>query len=99
MTYLTDRQIAQNFISKGDVALRRYDAHWPEKIASTVDVADKALNPLAQVFGNYEEGLRFLNLKESEAAEYGFASRSDVQPSHVNDLWNKLVLTQRQDTQ
>lgn len=99
MTYLTDRQVAQNFISKGDVALRRYDTSWPEKIARPVDVADKALNPLAQIFGNYDEGLRFFNLRESEAAEYGFASRSDVQTSHVNNLWNQLVLTQRQDTQ
>ena len=58
MTYLTDRQVAQNLISKGDIVLGWYDTSWAERIVRPVDVADEALSPLGQIFGNYDEGLR-----------------------------------------
>jgi hypothetical protein len=99
MTYLTDRQVAQNLISKGDIVLRWYDTRWAEKIVRPVDVADGALSPLGQIFDHYDEGLRVLSLTESEAAECGFVSRPGVQTSHVNDLWNQLVLSRSQDSQ
>jgi hypothetical protein len=99
MTYLTDRQVAQNLISKGDVALCWYDTRWTEKIVRPVDVADGALSPLGQIFGNYNEGLRVLSLTESEAAECGFVGRPGLQTSHVNNLWNQLVLSRNQDSQ
>jgi hypothetical protein len=98
MTHLTDRQVAQNLICKGDIVLRWHDTLWAEKIVRPVDVADGALSPLGQIFGNYDEGLRVLSLTESEAAEYGFVSRPGVQTSSVNDLWNQLVLSRSQDS-
>jgi hypothetical protein len=48
MTYLTDRQVAQNCITKGAVTLRWYDTRWAERIARPVDVTDKALGPLVR---------------------------------------------------
>jgi hypothetical protein len=95
MTYLTDIQIAQNLISKGDVVLRWYDTRWAEKIVRLVDVADGMLNPLGQIFGNYQEGLKQLRLTEAEAAECGFVSRLDVGAECINDLWNHHVLNSR----
>ena len=62
MTYLTDRQVAQNLICKGDIVLRWHDTLWAEKIVRPVDVADGALSPLGQIFGNYDEGLKVLSL-------------------------------------
>ena len=97
MTYLTDRQVAQNLICKGDIVLRWHDTLWAEKIVRPVDVADGALSPLGQIFGNYDEGLRVLSLTEAEAADHGFVGRPGGQTSSVNDLWNQLVLSLSRD--
>jgi hypothetical protein len=92
MTCLTDRQVAQNFVSKGAVTLRWYDPRWAEKIIRPIDVADAALSPLAQIFGNCDTGLRALGLTEAEAAERGLLGRPGGQTEHVNDLWNRLIV-------
>lgn len=92
MTYLTDQQVAQNCIAKGDIILRWYDRGWAEKIARPVDVMDRALGPLGQIFGSYDEGLRILNLSESGAADCGFAGQPGVGATQINDAWNQLVL-------
>ena len=95
MAYLTDRQFAQNLISRADIALRWCDPRWVEKIVRPVDVADGVLSPLGQIFGTYDAGLVSLGLTASQAAECGFASQPGVQTSHVNDAWNQLVLSYR----
>ena len=92
MTYLTDRQVAQNLVSKGDVALRRHDPLWSVKIVRPINVADSELNPLGQVFGSYKEGLQTLGLTESDAAECGLSDRPDTLASHVNAAWNDRVV-------
>ena len=98
MTCLTDRQVAQNFVSKGAVTLRWYDPQWAEKIVRPIDVADAALSPLAQIFGNCDTGLRALGLTEAEAAECGLLGRPGGQTEHVNDLWNRLVVNRCEET-
>lgn len=91
MTCLTDRQVAQNLVSKGDVALRWYDTRWASRIVKPVDVADPALSPLGQIFGDCDEGLKALSLTPSQAAEHGFIGRPGGETAHVNELWNALV--------
>jgi len=93
MPYLTDRQLAKHLISKGEIALRWHDARWAEKIAKPVDVASEALGPLGQIFGTRDAGLRSLGLTQAEAADCGFVSQPGVSTRHINDIWNKLVLT------
>jgi hypothetical protein len=96
MTYLTDRQVAQNLVSKGDVALRQHDPLWAVKITRPIDVADGALNPLGQVFGSYKEGLRTLGLTEPDATECGLSDLPDTLSSHVNAVWNDRVVINAQ---
>jgi hypothetical protein len=93
MTCLTDRQVALNLVSKGEVALRWYDARWASRISRPVDVADRALSPVGQIFGSWDEGLRALSLTESEAAEHGLVGLPGGQTAQVNELWNALVLS------
>lgn len=93
MTYMTSQQVAHNLVSKGEVALRWYDIRWAERILRPIDVADRALGPLGQIFGSYDDGLTCLGLSKSQAAEYGFVSRPDVQTSHVNDVWGHIILS------
>ena len=58
-----------------------------------VDVASEALGPLGQIFGTRDAGLRSLGLTQAEAADCGFVSQPGVSTRHINDIWNKLVLT------
>src|SRR6185436_7038030 len=93
MTFLTDRQFAQNLVARGDVALQMHDAHWTDKVTKPVDVANEALNPLGQIFGNPDQGLRILGLTVSQAGECGFMPCATTQTSDLNDLWNAHVLS------
>jgi hypothetical protein len=97
MTCLTDRQVALNLVSKGEVALRWHDTRWASKIVKPVDVADRALSPLGQIFGSWDDGLKALSLTESEAAEHGLIGRPGGQTAQVNELWNALVLSRSRE--
>jgi hypothetical protein len=98
MTCLTDRQVALNLVSRGAVTLRWHDPRWAERIIRPIDVADHSLDPLSQIFGNRDDGLRALGLTEAEAAECGLLGRPGGQTMHLNDLWNQLVLSRDQVT-
>jgi hypothetical protein len=91
MAHFTDRQVARNLISWGDIVLRRHDSRWVDKISRPIDVSNRRLCPLGQIFGTRDAGLELLGLTEAEAAECGFVSRQGVQTSHLNDVWNEFV--------
>jgi hypothetical protein len=97
MTYLTDRQVSQNFVSKGDLWLRAHDPVWASKIVEPIDIASPTRNPLSQIFGSYTRGLSVLNLTAAEAAECGFAPLIGLQSAHTNAIWNELVRPPVQD--